>query len=181
MQAPKDPVHSRTISRVVARYTHVEVYVSLNPNLRRLLSERSGTSRTFQQGAPVHSAPVHVHEPSCAAAAICAHCSAELRLSASQGRSGFARQALHCHEVCRLMRSHLDKGDSTSAMVTMDWTMKNFFFQHWAFPFEQAATLYDDLGRNEEARDAARLALKQPWWTVSDLPRCVVRSWHVLL
>jgi hypothetical protein len=50
-----------------------------------------------------------------------------------------------------------------------EWTMKNFFYQGIAFPFEFSATLYQHLGRREEARDTARLSLKQPWWTVSDL------------
>lgn len=56
-------------------------------------------------------------------------------------------------------------------MVTLEWTMKNLFFQRWAFPFEAAAKLYGELDRQEEARDTARLTLKQPWWTVQDLPR----------
>jgi hypothetical protein len=56
-------------------------------------------------------------------------------------------------------------------MITAEWTMKNFFYQKWAFPYEEAAKLYEGLGRAEEARDTARLALKQPWWTVQDLTR----------
>jgi hypothetical protein len=51
--------------------------------------------------------------------------------------------------------------------------MKNMFYQQWAFPYEESAKLYAYLGRMEEARDTARLALKQPWWTVVDLLRCV--------
>lgn len=51
--------------------------------------------------------------------------------------------------------------------------MRNMFFHAWATPFEQSALLYERLGRGEEARDTARLALRQPWWTVStDLARC---------
>lgn len=75
--------------------------------------------------------------------------------------------------TCRLSQHHLDKGDQTSAMVTLEWTMKNHFFQKWGFPFEESAYLYEKLDRSEEARDTARLALRQPWWSVGDLPRCV--------
>lgn len=50
--------------------------------------------------------------------------------------------------------------------------MRNLFFSRWGFPFELAAGLYEQLGRREEARDTARLALKQPWWTVADLDKC---------
>lgn len=57
-------------------------------------------------------------------------------------------------------------------MVTAEWTMRNMFFGKWGFPFELAAKLYQRLGRSEEARDTARLALKQPWWTISDLDGC---------
>lgn len=60
----------------------------------------------------------------------------------------------------------------TAAMITAEWTMRNSFFSRWGFPFELAAGLYDQLGRKEEARDTARLALKQPWWTVEDLKKC---------
>lgn len=66
----------------------------------------------------------------------------------------------------------MDKDDAVSAMVTMEWTMKNLFFQRWAFPYEESALLYQQLDRLEEARDTARLALKQPWWTVEDLSQC---------
>ena len=58
-------------------------------------------------------------------------------------------------------------------MITAEWTMRNLFFSRWGFPFELAAGLYEQLGRREEARDTARLALKQPWWTVDDLDKCV--------
>lgn len=59
----------------------------------------------------------------------------------------------------------------TAAMVTAERAMKGAFFPGIAFPFETAGVLYRRLGRAEEARDTARLALKQPWWTVSDLSR----------
>jgi hypothetical protein len=57
-------------------------------------------------------------------------------------------------------------------MVTAEWAMRNMFFGKWAFAFELAAELYQRLGRAEEARDTARLALKQPWWTATDLAGC---------
>jgi hypothetical protein len=57
-------------------------------------------------------------------------------------------------------------------MVTLEWMMKNRFFQLWGYPYEASALLYARLDRLEEARDAARLALHQPWWTAGDLARC---------
>lgn len=69
----------------------------------------------------------------------------------------------------------------TSAMVAAEWTMRSSFYQGWALPFEAAAQLYQSLERGEEARDTARLALRQPWWTVSDLGRCAARPRMVLL
>lgn len=61
-----------------------------------------------------------------------------------------------------------------SAMIAAEWTMKKLFFREWAFPYESSALLYESLGRHEEARDTARLTLKQPWWTIDQLPRCAV-------
>ena len=81
--------------------------------------------------------------------------------------------------ICRLAQSHLDKGDTTSAMVTWDWTQKRGFYQRWALPAEQAALLYHSLDRLEEARDTARLALRQPWWTAGHLEKWVsCMLWH---
>ena len=44
--------------------------------------------------------------------------------------------------------------------------MKRAHFPGWARPYEFNAQLYKRLGRNEEARDSARVALYTPWWTL---------------
>jgi hypothetical protein len=77
------------------------------------------------------------------------------------------RSGAHC--LCILLSMMCASCMQTSAMVTAEWTMRNMFFGKWGFPFELAAKLYQRLGRSEEARDTARLALKQPWWSISDL------------
>ena len=44
--------------------------------------------------------------------------------------------------------------------------MKRAHFPGWARPYEFNAQLYQKLGREEEARDSARVALYTPWWTL---------------
>ena len=44
--------------------------------------------------------------------------------------------------------------------------MKRDHFQSWARPGEFHALLNKHLGRKEEARDSARVALYTPWWTL---------------
>lgn len=46
--------------------------------------------------------------------------------------------------------------------------MKRQHFPSWARPYEFSAQLLSKLGRAEEGRDAARVALCLPWWTLSD-------------
>ncbi|KXZ51170.1 hypothetical protein GPECTOR_13g657 [Gonium pectorale] len=54
----------------------------------------------------------------------------------------------------------------TSAMVAAEWYMRNGHFVGWARPYEFASDLFTQLGRNEEGRDMARMALRLPWWTL---------------
>uniref|UniRef100_A0A6U9QMN9 Uncharacterized protein n=1 Tax=Picocystis salinarum TaxID=88271 RepID=A0A6U9QMN9_9CHLO len=70
-------------------------------------------------------------------------------------------------DVCEsLVQHHLDKGDTMSAMITVDWYTSRF--PHWGSPQVFSAKLYQRLGRLEEARDEARKALLKPWWTLGD-------------
>lgn len=70
-------------------------------------------------------------------------------------------------DVCEsLVQHHLDKGDTMSAMITVDWYAGRF--PHWGSPHVFSAKLYQRLGRLEEARDEARKALLKPWWSLGD-------------
>lgn len=64
--------------------------------------------------------------------------------------------------------------DATSALVAAEWYMRAGHFQGWARPYEFAATLYARMGdtRREEARDTARFALGEAWWTLRDFEGC---------
>lgn len=73
----------------------------------------------------------------------------------------------HFPDVCEsLIQTHLDKGDTMSAMITADWYAGRF--PHWGSPHVFSSKLYRQLGRLEEARDEARKALLKPWWTLGD-------------
>ncbi|CAL8470236.1 g9778 [Coccomyxa elongata] len=69
--------------------------------------------------------------------------------------------------VERLAMNHIQKGDKMSALITAEWYTRKNHFPGWARPFEFNANLYSSIGRNEEARDGARIALRFPWWTLS--------------
>lgn len=63
---------------------------------------------------------------------------------------------------------HLSKEDTMSALITSEWYMKGSHFPNWGRPYEFASQLMDKVGRGEEARDVARIALRMPWWTLRD-------------
>lgn len=63
---------------------------------------------------------------------------------------------------------HLGKNDTMSALITGEWYMKGSHFPNWGRPYEFASQLMDKVGRGEEARDVARIALRMPWWTLRD-------------
>eukprot|EP00879_Flechtneria_rotunda_P027676 GHRR01029657.1.p1 GENE.GHRR01029657.1~~GHRR01029657.1.p1 ORF type:complete len:344 (+),score=121.23 GHRR01029657.1:363-1394(+) len=73
-------------------------------------------------------------------------------------------------DVCEaLSLGHLSRGDQMSAMVASEWYMRNNHFPGWARPYEFACELFQKIGsRGEEARDMARYALRNPWWSLSD-------------
>lgn len=68
----------------------------------------------------------------------------------------------------RLVQAHLDKGDTMSALITGEWYMRNSHFPGWGRPFEFASQLMARVGRAEESRDVARIALRMPWWSFAD-------------
>jgi hypothetical protein len=76
-----------------------------------------------------------------------------------------------------LVRRHLDKGDEMSAFVTCD--LYKGTFSTWGSPHWYLSQVYADLGRDEEARDAARFALTDcEWSTLGDVSveKCAERS-----
>jgi hypothetical protein len=79
-----------------------------------------------------------------------------------------ARAAGKFPDVCqRLVSGHLAAGDETSALVTCDWYAGGDAFKGWAAPPAFVAALLARLGRADEARDAARVALSRgPWWSL---------------
>ncbi|KAI3760935.1 hypothetical protein L1987_51339 [Smallanthus sonchifolius] len=66
---------------------------------------------------------------------------------------------------CKVM-NHFKKGDHVSAMVTGEFYTKKDHFPGFGRPFVFNAEVLLKVGRNPEAKDAARGALKSPWWTL---------------
>ncbi|CAA0832797.1 Unknown protein [Striga hermonthica] len=65
----------------------------------------------------------------------------------------------------RKVKQHFDKGDHVSAMVTGEFYTKREHFPGFGRPFVFNAEVLLKVGRNGEAKDSARVALKSPWWT----------------
>lgn len=68
--------------------------------------------------------------------------------------------------VERLALRHLDRGDEVSALVTGEFYASRKHFPGFGRPFVFNAQLLTRVGRQLEAKDAARIALKSPWWTL---------------
>ncbi|KNA08321.1 hypothetical protein SOVF_163650, partial [Spinacia oleracea] len=66
----------------------------------------------------------------------------------------------------RKVMRHFDDGDHVSAMVTGEFYMKKDLFPGFARPYVFNAKILLKVGRVSEAKDAARVALKSPWWTL---------------
>ncbi|KAL8168281.1 hypothetical protein V2J09_009780 [Rumex salicifolius] len=66
----------------------------------------------------------------------------------------------------RKIRQHLDRGDVVSALVTGEFYAKKKHFPGFGRPFAFNAEILMKIGRKLEATDAARGALKTPWWTL---------------
>ncbi|KAJ9705087.1 hypothetical protein PVL29_003239 [Vitis rotundifolia] len=65
----------------------------------------------------------------------------------------------------KIMR-HFEEGDDVSALVTGEFYTKKDLFPGFGRPFVFNAEVLLKVGRNSEAKDAARVALKSPWWTL---------------
>ncbi|CAN0900933.1 Protein IN CHLOROPLAST ATPASE BIOGENESIS, chloroplastic [Linum grandiflorum] len=59
-----------------------------------------------------------------------------------------------------------EKGDQVSAMVTGEFYTRKEHFPGFGRPFVFNAKILLKVGRKVEAKDAARGALKSPWWTL---------------
>ncbi|XP_056160921.1 protein IN CHLOROPLAST ATPASE BIOGENESIS, chloroplastic-like isoform X2 [Syzygium oleosum] len=66
----------------------------------------------------------------------------------------------------RKVARHFDEGDVVSAMVTGEFYTKKDLFPGFGRPFAFYAEILLRVGRASEAKDAARVALKSPWWTL---------------
>ncbi|PKI51627.1 hypothetical protein CRG98_027993 [Punica granatum] len=66
----------------------------------------------------------------------------------------------------RKVMKHFEKGDHVSALVTGEFYTKKENFPGFARPFVFNAQILLKVGRSVEAKDAARGALKSPWWTL---------------
>ncbi|KAG6421670.1 hypothetical protein SASPL_118227 [Salvia splendens] len=66
----------------------------------------------------------------------------------------------------RKVKQHFDKGDHVSALVTGEFYTKKEHFPGFGRPFVFNAEVLLKVGRTAEAKDAARGALKSPWWTL---------------
>ena len=76
------------------------------------------------------------------------------------------RVGMFCDVSEHLVQAHLDKGDNMSALITAEWYMRDGNFPHWGRPYEYVFDLMSKLGRQEEGRDIARMALRYPWWSL---------------
>ncbi|GAB2291680.1 hypothetical protein Dimus_025933 [Dionaea muscipula] len=66
----------------------------------------------------------------------------------------------------RKVMRHFDNGDHVSAMVTGEFYINKDLFPGFARPYVFNAKILLKVGRFSEAKDAARVALKSPWWTL---------------
>ncbi|KAL1824291.1 hypothetical protein ACET3Z_011069 [Daucus carota] len=66
----------------------------------------------------------------------------------------------------RKVMNDFEKGDLVSAMVTGEFYTKKEHFPGFGRPYVFNAEILLKVGRNMEAKDAARGALKSPWWTL---------------
>lgn len=66
----------------------------------------------------------------------------------------------------RKIKHHFQKGDHVSALVTGEFYTKREHFPGFGRPFVVNSEVLLKVGRNLEAKDSARVALKSPWWTL---------------
>lgn len=80
----------------------------------------------------------------------------------------------------RKVTRHFEEGDQVSALVTGEFYTKKEHFPGFARPFVFNAEVLLRVGRKVEAKDAARGALKSPWWTLGCMYRDVanIAQWE---
>ncbi|XP_038726212.1 protein IN CHLOROPLAST ATPASE BIOGENESIS, chloroplastic-like isoform X2 [Tripterygium wilfordii] len=66
----------------------------------------------------------------------------------------------------RKVKRHFEQGDQVSAMVTGEFYTKKDLFPGFGRPYVFNAEVLMKVGRISESKDAARVALKSPWWTL---------------
>ncbi|XP_057990151.1 protein IN CHLOROPLAST ATPASE BIOGENESIS, chloroplastic isoform X4 [Hevea brasiliensis] len=66
----------------------------------------------------------------------------------------------------RKVMHHFEQGDYVSAMVTGEFYTKKDLFPGFGRPFVFYAEILQKVRHTSEAKDAARVALKSPWWTL---------------
>lgn len=66
----------------------------------------------------------------------------------------------------RKVMRHFENGDQVSALGTGEFYTKKDHFPGFARPYVFNASILLKVGRVSEAKDAARVALKSPWWTL---------------
>lgn len=66
----------------------------------------------------------------------------------------------------RKVMRHFNDGDQVSALVTGEFYTKKDLFPGFARPYVFNAKILLRVGRVSEAKNAARVALKSPWWTL---------------
>lgn len=66
----------------------------------------------------------------------------------------------------RRVMNHFEKGDHVSAMVTGEFYTNKEHFPGFGRPYVFNAEILLKVGRKNEAKNAARGALKSPWWTL---------------
>ncbi|KAL2635159.1 hypothetical protein R1flu_006638 [Riccia fluitans] len=66
----------------------------------------------------------------------------------------------------RLALNHLERGEVISALVTGEFYANKQHFPGFGRPFVFNAELLLKAGRKLESKDAAKTALKSPWWTL---------------
>lgn len=99
---------------------------------------------------------------------------AQLYTAGSFANSGIARKDIFLMKKVglfpdvfeNLALGHLERGDQVSALVAGEFYSSRQHFPGFGRPYVFNMELLSRVGREAEAKDAARIALKSPWWTL---------------
>lgn len=78
------------------------------------------------------------------------------------------KAGMYCDVAEALAQGHLARGDEMSALITAEWYTRPSHFPDWGRPYEFNSALLRGIGRLEEARDVARVAMRTPWWSLQE-------------